>query len=226
VTTESGQLALPLEGSGKARGRKSPADKESILRHWYCSPEFCIDLGEPLCWACRDTFRGRHFVVAANPTWQHYVRAWTRAPLQRCHIIPRSMGGSNDASNLVLMCATCHDFAPDTTDPAYFFDWMRAQSCYVRRWREFQDAMRSFGADGTDPQTARILSGMLADPRFNEWADARMGLHCSQRHGGVGYSVSSLVAVALSYAKEVLGTPIPRRGAPHADLLARPARGR
>lgn len=39
--------------------------------------------------------------------------------LQRCHIIPRSLGGTEEPSNLVLLCAQCHSEAPNVNDPEF-----------------------------------------------------------------------------------------------------------
>ncbi|MEK2144959.1 HNH endonuclease [Vibrio parahaemolyticus] len=39
--------------------------------------------------------------------------------LQRCHIIPRALGGSEQPSNLVLLCGQCHSEAPNVNDPEF-----------------------------------------------------------------------------------------------------------
>ncbi len=47
--------------------------------------------------------------------------------IERCHIVPKSMGGSNDPFNLFLMCSRCHRRSPDTNDPNIMFAWMEQQ---------------------------------------------------------------------------------------------------
>lgn len=47
--------------------------------------------------------------------------------LQKCHIIPKSLGGSDEADNLVPLCASCHDEAPDVSDGQEMFRWIKGQ---------------------------------------------------------------------------------------------------
>jgi hypothetical protein len=78
-----------------------------------------IDWGEPQCWGC-------HYYASKWPDGA--FSAWNRAKgLQRCHIVPESLGGSNDPLNLVLLCHRCHEDSPDNSDPNVLFTWMRNQ---------------------------------------------------------------------------------------------------
>ena len=45
---------------------------------------------------------------------------------QRCHIIPNSLGGADEPSNYVLLCADCHWEAPNVKDKDFMFYWIRA----------------------------------------------------------------------------------------------------
>ena len=45
--------------------------------------------------------------------------------LQKCHLTPRSLGGSDDPSNIVPLCSLCHDKAPDVLDPQVMIDWIK-----------------------------------------------------------------------------------------------------
>lgn len=58
--------------------------------------------------------------------------------LQRCHIIPRSLGGDESPSNLVLLCAQCHSEAPNVADPDFMWVWIRAHATpyYGTYWQE------------------------------------------------------------------------------------------
>jgi 5-methylcytosine-specific restriction endonuclease McrA len=72
----------------------------------------CIEHDIAHCWACNKTLRGG--------------RAAYNTPdlgLERCHIIPRSLGGTDHPSNLFLMCARCHASSPDTGTEVYFWRW-------------------------------------------------------------------------------------------------------
>ena len=57
--------------------------------------------------------------------------------LQRCHIIPRALGGSEEPSNLVLLCAQCHSEAPNVNDPEFMWVWLRAHAAalYGTYWQ-------------------------------------------------------------------------------------------
>ncbi|WP_028829879.1 HNH endonuclease [Proteocatella sphenisci] len=46
--------------------------------------------------------------------------------LEKCHIIPDSLGGKDEPSNLVLLCHRCHLENPNVTDPEIMWDWIRA----------------------------------------------------------------------------------------------------
>ncbi len=46
--------------------------------------------------------------------------------LQRCHIIPDSLGGKDEPSNMVLLCETCHSEGPNVDDPEVMWEWISA----------------------------------------------------------------------------------------------------
>jgi HNH endonuclease len=64
--------------------------------------------------------------------------------LQRCHIIPRALGGSEEPSNLVLLCGQCHAEAPNVADSAFIWTWLRehAVSLYGTYW--YQRGLREY----------------------------------------------------------------------------------
>lgn len=95
------------------------------------------DFGEPDCWAC-----GRYdphfndiqeFLKIRGITKEDYnsdyrrytFLMWEMASLERHHIIPLSLGGSDDSSNLCLLCLRCHEAAPHTDDADYFWNWAK-----------------------------------------------------------------------------------------------------
>lgn len=58
-----------------------------------------------------------------------YKRCWRcgyQSKLERCHIIPHSLGGLDKPSNLVLLCGRCHREAPNVVDPRFMWIWLRA----------------------------------------------------------------------------------------------------
>ena len=51
--------------------------------------------------------------------------------LERCHIIPRSLNGSDTPENYVLLCNECHQEAPNVSDKNYMIEWIKKTSvCY------------------------------------------------------------------------------------------------
>lgn len=100
--------------------------KSVIAKHWYEQTRGLFpwgdswDYGEPSCWAC-----GLWLEEWDEPNT--IVKRWNNCGLERCHIIPRYLGGSDDSSNLVLMCRRCHALQPDSTDPKVTFEYMRSR---------------------------------------------------------------------------------------------------
>ena len=60
--------------------------------------------------------------------------------LQRCHIIPRALGGSDSADNLILLCRNCHREAPDVNDSAFMLRWLEA-TMHCHEIRVFQEVL-------------------------------------------------------------------------------------
>ncbi|ATU67004.1 HNH endonuclease [Piscinibacter gummiphilus] len=91
-----------------------------VVGYWSANADECglsVDWAEAerLCWRCA---QGRQ--------------------LQRCHIVPRALGGSELPSNLVLLCAQCHAEAPNVEDPTFMWAWLRAHGApfYGTYWRQ------------------------------------------------------------------------------------------
>lgn len=72
------------------------------------------------------------FAEAHERCW----RCGCECKLHRCHIIPHSLGGVDNASNLVLLCNRCHREAPNVNDVEFFWEWLKAQKtpCYDMYW--------------------------------------------------------------------------------------------
>lgn len=100
------------------------------------SIEVVYDWGEPCCWACGKSVRGIIEYSSYEEKLKKNVSAiWdyskVREKLNKCHIKPHSMGGSEDASNYFLLCEECHVESPDTLNPTNFYRWV-----YKRRKSE------------------------------------------------------------------------------------------
>ena len=91
-----------------------------IVDYWVGRQDECglsVDWAEAekLCWRCAHK---RH--------------------LQRCHIVPRALGGDEAPDNLVLLCGQCHAEAPNVADPEFMWTWLRAHAVpfYGTYWQE------------------------------------------------------------------------------------------
>ncbi len=82
-----------------------------------------IDYGEPTCWACGEHWNGK-YDISGEYNKKDIYKAWQSSPLERCHIIPDSLGGLNVPSNIFLMCKDCHVESPDTIYSGIFFSWL------------------------------------------------------------------------------------------------------
>lgn len=98
-----------------------PADNGGI--------EVVNDWGEPSCWACGKQvdlsgYKTYDQNLANNDFVKIYGYRAVKVHLQRCHIVPHSLGGSDrDVSNYFLLCHKCHSESPDTENPRNFFRW-------------------------------------------------------------------------------------------------------
>jgi len=80
--------------------------KKQILEYHYKNTDECglgcdADEWHHRCWRCG------------------YIR-----DLERCHIIPKSLGGKNTPDNYVLLCNNCHQEAPNVNDKKFMFEWI------------------------------------------------------------------------------------------------------
>lgn len=53
--------------------------------------------------------------------------------LEKCHIIPHSLGGSMWPDNLFLMCCDCHSDNPDSIHTELFFNYVRGRDLWFAR---------------------------------------------------------------------------------------------
>ena len=82
--------------------------KEEIVKYWFSKIDeidFSVDAYEAneRCWRCG-----------------------YKTNLEKCHIIPASLGGKNEVSNLVLLCNRCHIENPNVADSEIMWDWLKA----------------------------------------------------------------------------------------------------
>jgi hypothetical protein len=161
---------------------------------------FC-DWGEPGCWACRHHYGTKYDIKRSNASMAEIYGGWDLIPLQRCHIVPRSLGGTNDVANLFLMCRECHDLAPNTNLPEIFFEWARSQSASRRETARIDEALRAFGVEPADHD---LLLSLLCSPEFRSWTQGRVGLHRPQSnypHVSARLTPATVVGLAVHYRR-------------------------
>lgn len=84
------------------------------------------DRGEPKCWGC-----GMDILIQSDDyekrLQENVDSIWSYPEihsLQRCHIVPRQLGGEDTPSNLFLLCHNCHRESPDTSSRKQFLRWV------------------------------------------------------------------------------------------------------
>lgn len=129
-----------------ANDRKMPIHSK-VQSFWERSDELHergieIVTGETACFAC-----GQH------------------RGLQRCHIQPKRDGGSDDVSNIHLLCPNCHIESEDYHGPDYW-EWLRARN---QSWGFQTPIERAFKRALAMPQiVAKELAEMCAGGEISE----------------------------------------------------------
>jgi 5-methylcytosine-specific restriction endonuclease McrA len=109
--------------------KKSMPSRSKIAYYWREAShkyfDYLMDWGEPSCWGC-GTFNGKMDIEVRELYGFEIFKVWgSHNYLQRCHIVPKALGGCNCEANLVLLCHRCHKASPDTRDPIHFVNWVR-----------------------------------------------------------------------------------------------------
>ena len=181
-----------------------PPSKSEIFDYWkdrFRDLGIFVDWGEPGCWACGFHYGTKYDIKRSNASWNEILRCWEGIPLQRCHIIPRSLGGTTDPPNMFLMCRECHDLAPNTDIPEIFFEWVRAQSWRVRESSRTQAAFASFGVDSASEKS---LCELIDSDKFKSWVSGRFGLHWPQsKYAALSHRLTpaTLIGLAVHYER-------------------------
>jgi HNH endonuclease len=92
-----------------------------------------------------------------------HKRCWRcsgKRKLEKCHIVPDRLGGSDKPENLILLCHRCHLDQPNVVDPVATWNWLRnnAVSLYDTDWiiRGIDEFKRQFGRTPFSGLTADI----------------------------------------------------------------------
>ncbi|MEU2167918.1 HNH endonuclease [Micromonospora chersina] len=186
--------------------RRDPPALE-IARWWLKNQDaaipdkvFVYDLGEPSCFACG-------WYDDSRPTYPEVslARAWAKSRLQRAHLTPHALGGSNHPSNYLMLCKQCHDEAPDWRDPSMMLQWAKTRVSYISRFQA--DLLAAWEALRPGQP---LPANLIEEPSFT---DALRNLLYANAgtHFGIGLKrstiVAALAAVADDQARPVHETP-------------------
>lgn len=181
--------------------------KWAVAQYWAGEPRgqevFAphLDIDEPCCFAC-GWFSER---------WtdgRSARRAWERARLERAHIVPAGLGGSNEADNLILLCAPCHEESPDWFNPWEMAIWIsKRQERPSMELEQVNSWLEAFGEVWDFWPTL----GELADKKDGSElvaATLRKAAGGAVVHGsGVGLRKSTMAAIARRAVAELKGAP-------------------
>lgn len=83
------------------------------------------------CSTIADYWAGRIDDIFLNVMWEDaHERCWRcgeKRKLEKCHIVPESLCGLNDPSNVILLCTQCHRDAPNIDDPRFMWIWLQSE---------------------------------------------------------------------------------------------------
>ena len=174
--------------------------KAAIFEHWseWLDNNF-FEWGEPSCWACRWGFNGKYDLKNGKASWKEIKNNWNRVPLQKCHIVPKAIGGLDSPDNLFLLCKECHDISPDSASKPAFLIWVSKQNYSQRLDDTIRIELKNFGFDRDDYERLREV---VNSKDFSKWLDKNTGSHFNQRGLGNKYKVSTLIAGLWSFLNE------------------------
>lgn len=134
--------------------------KWQLAQHWNSSPDrktfapLLEDLRHACCFTC-GWYSERWAKATAKSCWE-------RATLERAHIVPASLGGSDDAANVILLCAPCHRDSPDWHDPSAMAEWIAMRP--DRSSKEIEDMSDWCAALQQVPEFRDVLAALESDP--------------------------------------------------------------
>jgi hypothetical protein len=176
--------------------------KWTVVRHWAAEPfgheVFAphLDVDNPCCFACG--WFSERWTEGRSPR-----KAWERATLERAHIVPAGLGGSNAASNIILLCSPCHRDSPDWHDPWEMAVWISNRAERPSKEMEHVDAWLRAAAE--IPLFKVALSELIASGGAEQKAIEVMRQHTRRAvvHSGE-LSQGTMEAILRATARELL----------------------
>ena len=198
--------------------------KWTVAQYWASSPLGCdvfapqLSIEDPCCFVC-GWFAER---------WKNGCstrKAWERARLERAHIVPAGVGGSNEPDNIILLCAPCHEESPDWFEPWEMAIWISQRA--ERPSREMEQANAWIEALHEVPQFIEVLGRFAGMDDGTEvvLGAMRKALAGAVVHGsGVGLRKATMVAITRRAMRELEGArylpSLPSRPSPFRTATA------
>lgn len=123
------------------------------------------------------------------------VRCWRCGEMrtcQKCHIVPAMLGGTEDASNIIPLCAECHDEMPNVADAGEVWRWIKDDHCDLYESFWFIRALKASGLSASDLRSFSVS-------RLRVAYDRKIGIHFGQLTGRARITTHTR-AWALRYA--------------------------
>lgn len=173
-----------------------------IFDYWKDKHEitgFCfVDWGEPSCPGCGNQIYNIEFDKKKKDKYLRYLKEgnfiaiWnTCVGLERHHIIPFSLGGSDDVSNLFLLCHECHGEAPTTSEITAFFNWLKTPKKH-NYWRKLNEKAKELSQyidtnyDNKQQIKIRAALSNLTRKEISSYLDTKLDLitlHFNEKGG-------------------------------------------
>ncbi|MCM3749266.1 HNH endonuclease [Paenibacillus pasadenensis] len=169
------------------------ASKQQIVDYWFSIVDEC-DLS-----------------VDASEAHERCWRCGYKQSLERCHIIPSSLGGEDTVSNLVLLCRRCHLENPNIANKDIMWDWLRAHKATFYNTFWVKQGMKEYNfIYGKSLEDEFAERGITDVSNFNEIVREQM--EKTTFHFGHPYLNSATLAgvfrVSLMQYDEVLRTEL------------------
>lgn len=153
-----------LDGTVCVKRKRAPK-KSQIAFHWR---EKISELGlffdwlEPSCWACGlfafATEEELSFDFNQLELKDQFFIWDYHSYLERCHVIPKALGGCSCHGNLVLLCKDCHKDNPDTDNTELFLTWMKNRKPFgLKRAEQIIKAFDEFNLEHTLLNASTII---------------------------------------------------------------------
>ncbi|EFU41017.1 hypothetical protein PVOR_15329 [Paenibacillus vortex V453] len=173
--------------------------KSKIFEYWMnWLDKKGIDWGEPCCWACGRFWEDKYDIKKPRATREEIIKNWDNVPLQRCHIVAKQFDGTDEPSNLFLMCRDCHDKAPNTRSVEAFLIWTEKQNWYENFRDEVMKEIKNFGFE----DRVEELNEIIANKEIKDKISENLGVHMNQNGKGAQITISTYISALYGYLKE------------------------